>query len=129
MAFFKVLVVLAALIAAVSAQNCIGLGGGLLSVCDKELQGVEKNYPLNSDTPPTEEQIAAVLADAKANGLPRPDCCTSSQAFDAAACQCVATLPTLLSTLGVEATQVGLVGAISFTRQLCKYESSTCPSK
>jgi len=97
-------------IAGATAQpnQCVQLGGPLLSICDAELKGVQQVYPLNSNTPITDAQVQQVLAIAKQQNLPTQRCCQQAQKFDAAGCACDASLPPVLAQVGFEVSPTGL---------------------
>ncbi|KFM22521.1 hypothetical protein F751_0021 [Auxenochlorella protothecoides] len=114
-------------VVAVNGQGnqCVPLGGRLLSICDAELSFLREIYPLDSTAPPTAAQVQQVT-DTKPADLPTEACCTAVKAFDGARCPCDASIPTLLGTLGLSTTSTGLQGVTSFTGPLCKFTPVTC---
>ncbi|KAL4530065.1 hypothetical protein Ndes2526B_g04828 [Nannochloris sp. 'desiccata'] len=119
---------LVALAAVVSAQPnvCVQLGGPLISICRAELDEVEKIYPLNSETPITDEQVAEILSVANSLNLPSDRCCQQAARFAQERCPCDESLPPLLARVGFEVTSVGLQSADKFTSQACNFEPVVC---
>jgi hypothetical protein len=113
---------------AVSAQPnpCVQLGGPLISICRPELDEVEKIYPLNSETPITDEQVNEILRVANNLGLPSDRCCQQAARFAEARCPCDESLPPLLERVGFDVTTVGLQSADRFTSQACNFEPVVC---
>lgn len=97
-------------LAGVHAQpnQCVQLGGPLLSICQPELAQVQKIYPLNSNTPITDAQVTQILDAAKSMNLPTTRCCQAAQKFDQGRCSCDTSLPPLLANVGLQVSSVGL---------------------
>lgn len=83
-------------------------------------------YALDSDDYPTAEQIEQVNEIAASRQLPTETCCASVQAFDIEGCQCDATLPRIITQVGLTATTVGITGYVNLTRPLCGYTNADC---
>jgi hypothetical protein len=113
---------------AASAQpnQCVQLGGPLLSICKPELDEVQKIYKLNTDTPITDAQVNEILTVAKSQNLPSDRCCQQATKFADAKCACDATLPPLLARVGFEVTTTGLQSADKFTSQACNFAPVQC---
>ena len=65
-------------------------------------------YPLNSETPITDEQVQQILQAAQEQNLPTDRCCQRARAFAEARCSCDTSLPPLLSSVGFDVTSIGL---------------------
>lgn len=87
---------------------------------------LQKIYPLDSSELPTSEQLSEITEAASAKSLPTSGCCSAAQTFDGASCQCDSTLPTLLGTLGLETSEMGLQGVMNITRTLCNFSGADC---
>ena len=93
----------------------------MLSTCQAELQQVQAIYPLNSDTPITDQQVQQILTVAKQNNLPTDRCCTSAKSFDEAGCACDASLPPVLAQVGLQVSSTGLQSG-EFLCDVCSRE-------
>lgn len=107
-------------------NQCVQLGGPLLSRCQAELEEVQKIYPLNSETPITDAQVEQILSVAASMNLPSQQCCQAARSFAGARCSCDTSLPPLLGAVGLDVTPTGLQSADKFTSQACKFEPVTC---
>ncbi|KAK2075794.1 hypothetical protein QBZ16_001535 [Prototheca wickerhamii] len=86
---------------------------------------LQKYYPLDSSSPPTDAQLSDINAN-KPDNLPTEACCTAVKAFDDGACACDASIPPLLGTLGLSASSTGLQGVAGISGKLCDFTPHTC---
>lgn len=85
-------------------------------------------YPLTSEAAPNEDQVVAIKFGAAyaRPALPTEDCCAAAKSALETNCQCDQNLPALAATLGIDATQVGLEGAINQCALMCGLGTVEC---
>jgi len=107
---------------AASAQPnpCVQLGGPLISICKPELDAIEEVYPLDSETPITDEQVNEI------SGGANDMCCERAAPFAQAQCPCDQTLIPQLEQVGLDMTSVGLQSVFRYLSQACNFEPVTC---
>lgn len=83
-------------------------------------------YSLASPEYPTDAQIELLTNATESENLPSSACCSALQPFDSANCECDATLPRVITQVGLTATTVGITGFVNLTRSLCGNTGTDC---